>query len=68
MKHKRLKKPKANEWIRPVMKNYLMVCCDCGLAHWMDFMVIRNCVQLRARRAPKYTAQIRKREKIKVTL
>ena len=26
-------------WVRPVMHNYIMVCCDCGLAHRMQFKV-----------------------------
>ena len=28
-----------SRWIRPVMDNYIMVCCDCGLAHRMQFKV-----------------------------
>lgn len=34
-------KPKAGEWVRPVMIGYKMMCCDCGLVHKMDFKVIR---------------------------
>ena len=26
-------------WVRPRMDNYIMVCCDCGLAHRMQFKV-----------------------------
>ena len=26
-----------SRWIDPVMKGYLMKCCDCGLVHEMDF-------------------------------
>lgn len=33
--------PKSGEWIRPVMKGYRMLCCDCGLVHQLDFKVIR---------------------------
>jgi hypothetical protein len=29
-----------NEWQYPVMTNYQMRCCDCGLVHSMDFEVI----------------------------
>lgn len=29
------------EWVKPVMKNYRMKCCDCGLVHRIDFKVIR---------------------------
>lgn len=28
-------------WVRPVMENYIMVCCDCGLAHRLQFKVGR---------------------------
>lgn len=31
----------ADEWVKPVMDNYLMKCCDCGLVHEMDFRVVR---------------------------
>ena len=33
------KKVKAGEWQQPVMRGYLMECCDCGLVHRVDFMV-----------------------------
>jgi hypothetical protein len=29
------------DWQSPVMKGYLMQCCDCGLIHEMDFQVVR---------------------------
>lgn len=29
-----------SRWIMPVMKNYRMVCCDCGLSHDMEFGVL----------------------------
>jgi len=56
-KSKRFKKVKSNQWEQPVMKGYLMKCCDCGLVHEMDFRIAygktedKNRVQLRARRA-----------------
>lgn len=28
------------EWVQPVMKNYFMQCCDCGLIHRMNFEVV----------------------------
>lgn len=37
----RFKQQRSGEWVRPVMKNYLMKCCDCGLVHRLDFKVIR---------------------------
>lgn len=33
--------PKAGEWVRPKMKGYKMMCCDCDLVHRIDFKVIR---------------------------
>jgi len=52
----RFKEVKANSWQQPVMKGYLMKCCDCGLVHEMDFRIAygktedKNRVQFRARR------------------
>lgn len=28
-------------WIAPVMAGYKIVCCDCGLAHDMEFQVVK---------------------------
>ncbi len=28
------------KWINPIMKGYLLKCCDCGLVHELDFKVI----------------------------
>lgn len=30
-----------SRWVQPVMANYIMVCCDCGLAHRMKFRVMK---------------------------
>lgn len=50
----RYKNVQENEWVKPVMKNYLMKCCDCGLVHELDFKVIKHArghkVLFRARR------------------
>lgn len=35
-------KPKAGEWVQPVMDGYLMKCCDCELVHRMNFRVVRG--------------------------
>lgn len=29
------------DWLMPVMANYHMGCCDCGLVHTMQFRVMR---------------------------
>ncbi len=33
-------KVESDEWVKPVMENYLMACCDCGLVHEIDFRVV----------------------------
>lgn len=30
-----------SRWIQPRMDNYILVCCDCGLAHRMEFKAFR---------------------------
>jgi hypothetical protein len=67
MKHKNFKQQKDGEWVQPKMKGYLMGCCDCGLVHRLDFRVVESKVQFRAFRSPKYTASLRKKNRIKVT-
>jgi hypothetical protein len=55
----RYKKVKAGEWQQPIKRRYKMVCCDCGLVHWMDFRVHKGRVQFRAWRANGLTARLR---------
>ncbi len=31
-----------SEWQQPVMKGYLMKCCDCGLIHEMQFKALEQ--------------------------
>jgi hypothetical protein len=31
---------KWSEWITPIMRGYLMACCDCGLVHEIDFKAL----------------------------
>ena len=37
-------KPKTKdgwtEWVSPIMKNYHLKCCDCGLVHEFQFKVV----------------------------
>lgn len=28
-------------WQNPIMKGYLMGCCDCGLVHEMEFKIVK---------------------------
>lgn len=32
----------AGEWVKPVMQEYEMTCCDCGLTHSIDFKIVRR--------------------------
>ena len=52
-------------WVQPEMEKYHLECCDCGLVHEMQFRVVgtrKMKVQLRARRALKYTTVSRIRK------
>jgi hypothetical protein len=69
VKIKKIKKAKDNEWLHPKQKGFLMGCCDCGLVHKVDFRVVvdkkgKYETELRATRAPKYTAWFRKKNGI----
>lgn len=53
------------EWIRPRRNGYRMLCCDCGLAHALDFRIVkdsagRSIILLRAYRDNRATAASRK--------
>jgi hypothetical protein len=30
------------QWVQPIMKGYLMQCCDCGLIHEMEFRALEK--------------------------
>jgi len=49
-------------WVNPA-PGYRMICCDCGLAHEMEFRVVQGEVIFRARRHERSTAQIRRHMK-----
>lgn len=34
------------EWVEPIMDGYRMYCCDCNLAHEMQFQVLRKTREL----------------------
>lgn len=63
----RFPKVKANRWHMPIMKNYKMACCDCGLVHNMSFKIIdsesqkpvNGRVLIKASRNEKLTKQLR---------
>lgn len=62
-------KVNGDEWVKPVMKGYRMMCCDCGLVHVMDFKVIRwgrgHKVLFRADRHNRATAAARRKDRNK---
>lgn len=31
---------KAGEWVKPTRKGYRLMCCDCGLVHKIDFLLV----------------------------
>ncbi len=31
-----------SEWTQPIMRGYLMQCCDCGLVHELQFRVLEQ--------------------------
>lgn len=68
MKHKRIHVERERDdgwsrWVQPVVRGYLLSCCDCHLVHHMDFRIHKGRIQFRAKRAPRYTA--RERAKVK---
>lgn len=52
-------------WIYPRMDGYRMGCCDCGLVHELQFMIVDDGVAFRARRNNRSTAA-KRRMKAKV--
>lgn len=50
-----------SRWVQPVMKGYLLACCDCSLVHRLDFRIHKGRIQFKAQRAPRYTARERAR-------
>lgn len=49
-----------DEWVRPRMKGWRLMCCDCGLVHEIEFRVDSRGVKLRGRRNARATAAARK--------
>lgn len=42
MSKKKFKPVKDGQWINPKMRGYIMECCDCGLRHKLDFIVVED--------------------------
>jgi len=53
------------DWVRPQMAGYKLGCCDCGLVHEMDFRVMDDAVEFRARRNERATAAKRRHKRLK---
>lgn len=61
-------KPVLNgEWVTPLMSGFMWACCDCHLAHRIQFTVVRqgkrNTVMFRAWRDNRVTAALRRKKK-----
>lgn len=54
------------EWVEPVHKGFIAVCCDCGLAHTVNFAVRDGQVQMQAFRNDEVTEQEREERNIEV--
>lgn len=58
------------EWVRPVMKGYKIICCDCGLVHKINFKHVKRGngkeIMLQAFRDDRATAAIRREAKKRV--
>ena len=72
--------PKSHEWVNPVLKDYKMACCDCGLVHSIDFGLFqdlgdkvkrakipkKHLIAFRVRRDSEETRKMRKYYKIRL--
>lgn len=55
--HKRVT---SGEWVQPIWRGYTLVCCDCGLAHTMNFRLYHGRIQFQAFRHERSTAAVRR--------
>ena len=53
-------RPDEGEWVQPVLENYKLSCCDCGLVHRMNFRVEDGRPQFQAFRDNRATGQVRR--------
>jgi hypothetical protein len=52
----------GDEWIEPVERGYLAICCDCDLCHRVDFRVVNGRAQFRVRLDEVATEKLRAKE------
>lgn len=50
---------KPGKWFLPRQRKFIMVCCDCNLAHTVDFGISAGRVVMRAWRENKITKKLR---------
>ena len=56
-----------SEWVRPVVDNYRIACCDCGLVHNMEFRTADDGLpEFRVSRNNRSTGQLRRHAGITV--
>lgn len=59
------------DWVKPVMKGYRIMCCDCKLVHVIDFKVVRSgrglAVKFKIARNNRATAAARRARSTRVT-
>lgn len=63
----RYPKVQAGEWVQPTRKGYKMACCDCGLVHTLDFILVpygdgKRKIRFRAFRDNRATAAKRRKQ------
>ena len=67
IKVERAKHPEGwTRWCYPIMDDYKLVCCDCGLVHDMEFRVTGSYdrIEFRSRRNNRSTGQVRRHMKL----
>ncbi len=55
IKQVKVNKDGWSRWEMPVMKGYLMACCDCDLIHEMEFEVMKPISKANSKGWTKYT-------------
>jgi hypothetical protein len=62
-KRRKIEHIEDGQWVMPVMRNHLSLCCDCALAHSVDYKVVDGRVWYRASRDGIATSNARRGEK-----
>ncbi len=51
------------DWVQPIVDDYKLCCCDCGLVHRMRFRVENGRCQFKVSRDKRATAAVRRHMK-----